>query len=75
VCEKNINKLKNLKKYDRMNQEIEALLKDIGFEIRKGRHHKAVFVSDDRYVISIPKTPSDHRVGKNLDGEIRKRIF
>jgi hypothetical protein len=51
-------------------------LEDLGFEVdTSGKHAKAVYHGDDRYVFSISKTPSDHRSGKNMVSDINRKIF
>lgn len=51
-------------------------LRDLGFTIEEeGGHVQACFNGDDRYAVTIPKTTSDHRAGKNTISEIRKTLF
>ena len=46
----------------RLSQELEAL----GFRITgDGKHYKLTYYGDERYMITIAKTPSDVRSGKN----------
>ena len=54
----------------RLKQDLEAF----GFTITgDGKHYKLVYFGDDRYVITLAKTPSDVRAGKNdALGIIRK---
>lgn len=70
-------KLKTLlRDYRSMSKEIRDGLADLGFTITdEGKHYKAVYKSDDRYLFSIPKTSSDHRAGLNLASDIAKHIF
>lgn len=52
------------------------VLEDLGFVVTEtGKHAKAVYHGDDRYVFSISKTPSDSRAGKNLASTINNRII
>ncbi|MBK7350192.1 MAG: hypothetical protein IPI92_10040 [Gemmatimonadetes bacterium] len=52
------------------------LLEDLGFTITEdGKHYKAVYRDDGRYTFTIAKTPSDHRAGRNLAGEINRTLF
>lgn len=51
-------------------------LEELGFVVTdSGKHVKAVYHGDDRYVFSISKTPSDSRAGKNLVSTINNKIF
>ncbi len=60
-----------LKGYRTMTDDIRRFLEELGFEITgEGKHYKAIFMGDNRYVVSIPKTSSDHRAGMNLASEI-----
>ena len=46
----------------RLSQELEAL----GFKISgDGKHYKLTYYGDERYIITIAKTPSDVRSGRN----------
>lgn len=65
-----------LKGYRTMTSEVRRFLEGLGFEITgDGKHYKAVFMGDNRYSISIPKTSSDHRAGMNLASEIINLLF
>ena len=58
----------------RMSSSEQARLKDLGFTvIDEGPHFKLQF-HDGRYTFSIPRTPSDHREGKNTASDICKAI-
>lgn len=51
-------------------------LKSLGFDLdESGPHIKAIFNNDPRYMFVIPKTPSDHRSGKNLASDITRKLF
>ncbi len=53
-----------------------AALKTVGFDIsEEGKHYKAVFYGDPRFTFSLPKTPSDHRSGKNTEHDITNQIL
>ena len=57
-----------------MSSSEQARLKDLGFTvIDEGPHFKLQF-HDCRYTFSIPRTPSDHREGKNTASDICKAI-
>jgi len=65
-----------LKGYRTMTSEIRRFLEGLGFEVTgDGKHYKAVFMGDNRYSVSIPKTSSDHRAGMNLASEIINLLF
>jgi hypothetical protein len=50
-------------------------LEDLGFEVSEGgKHIKAVYHGDDRYVFSISKTPGDVRSGMNLASRIINKV-
>lgn len=51
-------------------------LEELGFEVDlSGKHAKAVYHGDERYVFAIAKTPGDHRSGKNVVSDINRKIF
>ena len=60
---------------NRLNKEDINKLKEIGFEQQKGSHDKYVFSGDDRYIITVSKTPSDFREGENTAHDAVKLIF
>lgn len=65
-----------LRNYSSMGKKERKILEDIGFEItEEGKHYKAVFMDDARYVFVIARTPSDHRAGLNLASDIKKKLF
>ena len=47
----------------------------LGFELIKGGHNKYKFHNDDRYIVTVSKSPSDHRGGKNTAHDAGKLIF
>lgn len=50
-------------------------LKAIGFEvISDSNHYRLIYKGNDKYVITLHKTPSDARSGKNLVSDILKTI-
>jgi hypothetical protein len=66
----------SLSKMTKFGPAERKILEDAGFTVTDaGKHAKAIFYDDDRYVFSIPKTPGDHRSGKNLVSDITKTIF
>ncbi len=55
-----------LKAYDGMSKILRQELNELGFEItEEGKHYKITYYGDRRYWTTLPKTPSDHRDGKN----------
>lgn len=51
-------------------------LRDLEFAVEEDRRHvRATFKGDDRYAVTIPKTTSDSRTGRNLVSEIRNLLF
>lgn len=51
-------------------------LRDLGFTLEEDRRHvRALFQGDERYAVTIPKTASDHRTGKNLVSSVRNLLF
>jgi hypothetical protein len=65
-----------LSDYRTLESSIAHELEEIGFEITSdGKHHKLIFRGDSRYQVSMSKTSSDHRAGKNLVSEINRKLF
>ena len=55
-----------------MRQELLSL----GFEISEdGKHYKITYGGDSRYMITVPKTPSDHRSGSNCATVLNRKMF
>lgn len=77
VIEQRFTMLKSvLKTYDRMTPKVRKVLNDLGFAVTEdGKHYKLTYYNDDRYVVTIAKTPSDVRAGKNIVAEIRKKVY
>jgi len=51
-------------------------LSSLGFDVKEdGKHIKAVFRGDDRYTLTISKTPSDHRSNLNNFSDACKILF
>lgn len=62
--------------YRSMKAEIRSALSALGFElIEDGSHYKIIFQQDSRYQITFSKTSSDRRAGRNIVGEIRRRLL
>lgn len=50
-------------------------LKAIGFDVvSDSNHYRLIYKGNDKYVITLHKTPSDARSGKNLVSDILKTI-
>lgn len=52
-------------------------LERVGFSVKTdtSKHYKIVYQNDDRYMISVSKSPSDHRSGKNLVSTYMNMLF
>lgn len=62
--------------YRSMKSEIRSTLTTLGFElIEDGSHYKIIFQQDSRYQITFSKTSSDRKAGRNIFGEIRRRLL
>ncbi|MGC4441538.1 hypothetical protein ABXW85_22030, partial [Streptococcus suis] len=62
--------------YTSMSGDISRNLKELGFDISDdGKHYKLIYMQDDRYVFSLPKSGSDWRGGMNSVSDIAKRVF
>ncbi len=67
---------KILETYDRMTPEIRQELTELGFTVTDGgKHYKLFYHDDNRYWFTLPKTPSDHRSGKNAAAALIKLVF
>lgn len=65
-----------LNNYSGMTPKIRRGLENIGFEVtHEGDHYKAVYYSDDRYIVVLGATPSDNRAGKNNVSNTVKKAF
>lgn len=65
-----------LKNYNGMTPKIRKGLEDIGFNVtHEGDHYKAIYYSDDRYIVVHGATPSDNRAGKNNVSNTVKKAF
>lgn len=59
-----------------MNKSQKDTLRDLGIEIEYTNNHmKVIFYDDDRYNMSISRTPSDNRAGLNAAACIQKIVF
>ena len=78
IAEKKRYKLKQiLKGYKSINSSMKQDLKELGFEFLNsdGKHYKLIYKDDERYLITIAKTPSDNRSGDNIIGTISRIVF
>lgn len=65
-----------LRAYRSMDAKTRSALGSLGFSITEdGKHYKATFRGDARYMFTLPKTSSDHRAGKNAASEITSTLF
>lgn len=65
-----------LKNYNGMTPKIRKGLEDIGYNVtHEGDHYKAIYYSDDRYIVVHGATPSDNRAGKNNVSNTVKKAF
>ena len=65
-----------LKNYSGMTGKLRQALEELGFVLTEdGKHIKATYYGDGRYHITLAKTPSDGRAGKNLVSETIKICF
>lgn len=65
-----------LKNYSGMTTKIRKGLEDIGFVVtHEGDHYKAIYYSDNRYIVVHGATPSDNRAGKNNVSNTIKKAF
>jgi hypothetical protein len=63
-------------KYTKFSNTERRRLEDLGFTISDtGKHAKAVYHDDDRYVFAISKTPGDSRAGKNMASTIINKVI
>lgn len=59
-----------------MSGPLRQALRDMGFIIsEEGKHYKLTYYGDGRYRVTVSKTPSDHREGKNTASTIIKNMF
>ena len=77
VSKKRADKIKAIfKHYDGMTSKVRQILEEYGFVItEEGKHIKATYYGDGRYYITLAKTPSDERAGKNNAASIIKICF
>ncbi len=54
-----------LSRIDRINAKDRKRLRELGFVSRENKHNKLYFHEDDRYLITLGKTPSDSRAASN----------
>lgn len=65
-----------LTNYSGLNGKLKQELKQLGFTVTEdGKHYKLTYFDDNRYTITMAKTPSDGRAGKNNVSEINKKVF
>lgn len=65
-----------LKTYRDMDAKTRSSLARLGFDLSEdGKHYKAVFEGDPRYMFTLPTTSSDSRAGKNMASDINNKLF
>lgn len=73
------DRLKEIKKEIRgyrFASDLKPELKKLGFcYTEDGRHPKIQYPGDDRYIITVASTSSDHRAGDNLYALFKKKFF
>jgi hypothetical protein len=59
-----------------MDAKTRRELESMGFSISEaGKHYKLVFHEDERYMLVLPKTGSDHRGGLNSASDFCRLLF
>ena len=62
--------------YSGLTGKLKQDLKQLGFTISdEGKHYKLTYFDDNRYTITMAKTPSDGRAGKNIVSDINNKVF
>lgn len=65
-----------LKGYKILNASMKQELTDMGFTITEdGKHYKLVYNGDNRYMVTLAKTPSDSRSGSNIASVICRDLL
>ena len=65
-----------LTNYSGLNGKLKQELKQPGFTVTEdGKHYKLTYFDDNRYTITMAKTPSDGRAGKNNISNINNKVF
>jgi hypothetical protein len=65
-----------LRDYRNLDARVERGLIDLGFAIEQdGKHYKLTWQDDDRYVMTLPKSGSDHRGGLNSATDFARLLF
>ena len=65
-----------LRDYRNLDARTERGLRDLGFEIEQdGKHYKLTWQGDERYVMTLPKSGSDHRGGLNSASDFARLLF
>ena len=74
LSEERKQRIKNLfKGYKSLTGAMRQELASLGFEItEEGKHYKITYRGDQRYMVTVGKTPSDNRSGSNNAAMIGK---
>lgn len=77
IGEQRKEKIKNILKGGmKMSIPLRQQLIDMGFEIsEEGKHYKLTYFGDARYCVTMAKTASDAREGKNMAATIVREMF
>jgi hypothetical protein len=68
---------KALKGYKNVTGSIKRTMEEMGlvFDENAGKHYKVTYYGDERYMVTLAKTPSDQRTGINVATEIINIMF
>ena len=70
------NSLKEILNSDgSFNKSKKRKLIELGFEIEEGKHYKLKYKGDDRYLLTLAKTPGDYKANINAVQEIIRQLF
>ena len=77
LSEERRQRVKSLfKGYKNLTGAMRQELLDLGFEITEsGKHYKITYRGDQRYMVTVGKTPSDNRSGSNNAALISKTML
>ena len=71
-----VKKIKNMLNGDgSFNKSQKRQVMELGFEIEDGKHYKLKYKGDDRYSLTLAKTPSDYKANINAVQEIIRVLF
>ena len=73
ILEKDLKEI--LSRIDRLTAKDRKKLKELGFEEKDGKHNKLYFHGDERYFLTLAKTPSDKRSSKNAASIVKRLLI